>query len=400
MRILFVAPRFWPAVGGMESFLRHVTTALARRHEVTVLAQGLDSGHRGRLADSLLPPARFEAFAHDEVQVLPLRLDGARRVLLAPLALQVVPGLRRYAYGAARLPAARLYARVVGPRIAAAAASADIVHMWGGGLLGAAAIRAARTTGAPVAITPFAHRGQWGDEPAAAVTYRSADRVLALLEEDAAVYRELGVPAERIEVCGVCSPGVAAGGGAALRSRLGIEGPLVLFLGVRRPYKGFDLLLEAAPLVAGSRPDVSFAFLGPGPALPPSDGRILDIGEVGEDERAAWLEAADLLCLPSQGEIFPVTILEGWSVGTPVLTSDLPTLRELVGLTGGGATAERRPDALAEAIVSLLTDPAALRMMGESGRRLWQERFTVEAVAAAHERVYERLLGREVACVA
>ena len=167
MNLVFVAHRSWPAVGGMESFLRHLTTALAASHEVTVLAQGVDAGPRGRLTESLLPPESFEPFEDGGVRVLPLRLDRGRRALLAPLALQVVPILRRYAYGAARLPAAQLYARVVAPQIAKAAPGADVVHMWGGGLLGAAAIRAARAIGAPVAITPFAHRGQWGDEPAA-----------------------------------------------------------------------------------------------------------------------------------------------------------------------------------------------------------------------------------------
>ena len=275
--------------------------------------------------------------------------------------------------------------------------------MWGSDLVAAAAVKAARELDVPSVVTPFAHRGQWGDGPADAFAYRAADRVIGLLDVDAAVYRGLGVADERLAVCGVCSPGVSEGGGVALRERLGISGPLVLFLGVRRPYKGFDLLLESAQYVAARRPGVTFAFVGPGPALAAESGavRLLDVGAVDDAEKAAWLDAADILCLPSRGEIFPVSILEAWSVGTPVLVSDLPTLRELVDKAGGGATAALDPRAMANAIVDLLDDPDRLVELGQAGRRFWSERATVEAVAAWHEQLYESLATREAtACAA
>ena len=402
LAIVFVAPRAWPAVGGMEAFLRHLGRDLAARHRVTVLAQGLDDGPRGRLADSLEPPPPFEPFTDGGVRVEPLRLSPAHRALLAPLGLQVVPGLRRYAYGRPRVAAARLFAAVAAPRIAELAAGADVVHMWGGGLLGAAAARAAHDLlGVPCVTTPFAHEGRWGDDRASAAAVRAADRVLALLETDAALYRALGVEPARIRVCGVCSP-AAGGDGAALRRRHGIEGPLVAFLGVRRPYKGYDLLLEAAPLVAAARPEVTFAFLGPGPALPAGVGaRCVDAGEVGDAERGDWLAAADLLCLPSESEILPVSILEAWSTSTAVVASDIPPLRELVADTGGGLVAAREPRALADALLGALADPERLRALGERGRAVWRECYSVEAVASLHEAVYAEVVGPgEARCAA
>jgi glycosyltransferase involved in cell wall biosynthesis len=374
----------------MESYLRHLTRALAERHRVTVLALTTEPGMRSVLADTRRP--RFEPFEEDGVRVLPLRPAGSRRALLAPLAAESAPGIRRYAYGRARLLAARLYAGAVASSIAEAARDADVVHMWGGDVLGTAALRGARARGLPLVQTPFAHRGQWGDDPASAATYRSADRIVALLDAEADLYRELGVPAARIALSPVCSPGVAAGGGPTLRRRLGLEGPLVLFLGVRRPYKGFDLLLRAAALVTAERPDVSFAFVGPGARLPATDSNVLDVGEVGAAERASWLDAADVLCLPSEGEIFPGSFLEAWSVGTPVLASDIATLRELVATSGGGATAPRTPEGVASALVHLLSDPARLRALGTAGRRYWAEQCTPEAAAARHEQLYASVL--------
>lgn len=401
LRIVFIAPRSRPAVGGMESYLGHLTNELARRHDVTVLALSIDGTPRSLVAETLGPA--FEPFEDGGVRVLPLRASRpARRALLAPLRAEAAPVVRRYAWGRARRAASLLYATAIAPAAAAAARGADVVHMWGGDMLGVAAAAAARAVGAPLVVTPFAHDGQWGDDPASRAAYRAADRLVALLESEAAFYRQLGAPAGRVAVAGVCSPGVPAGGGRAVRARAGVSGPLVLFLGWRRAYKGVDLLLEAAPLVAAARSDVTFAFAGPGPAILPdrTGARILDLGEVDEADRAAWLEAADVLCLPSSGEIFPVSILEAWSVGTPVVTSDIPPLAELLGGTGGGLTAPRRPAELASTLVQALADPERLRDMGARGREAWRSRYSVDVVARTYEEIYRAVARPEAACAA
>jgi glycosyltransferase involved in cell wall biosynthesis len=396
LRLLFVSRRYWPAVGGVETFLRHLVRGLAERHDVTVLAQRVDDGPTERLTDSLRPPPSFEPFLDGAARIEPLRISLPRRMRMAPLVTQVVPGLRRYAYGSARVTAAKLYAQVVAPEIGRHVRGLDAVHMFGGDLVAAATLRAARSARVPGVVTPFAHAGQYGVGPADLFAYDTADRVVALLEDDASVYRRLGVPGDRIETCGVCSPGVPAGRGAEIRRRYGIDGPLVLFLGVRREYKGYDLLLEAAPTVAASVPGVTFAFAGPGPSVAPPPGvRVVDAGFVDDDERAGWLEAADLLCLPSEAEIFPLSVLEAWSVGTPVVTSDLPPLVELLARSHGGLTAAREPHALASTISALLADPARAAALGQAGCEFWLRECTVDAVIARHVRLYEELLESE-----
>lgn len=392
MDVAFVAARAWPAVGGIEMHLRNLSRGLvARGHSVTVLALGVADEQPRRLTDSLAPPPPFEPFEDDGVLVRQLRLPPGSRALLTPLAAQVTPVLRRYAWGRARLPVARLYGRVVAPVISDQLGHFDVVHVMGCGLVGEAAVRAGADASAPAVLTPFAHRGQWGDDPASAATYRRATRLVALLEADADVYRDLGVQDERISICPLCSPGVETGGGAALRERHAIEGPLVVFLGVRRDYKGFDILQDAVPLVAAERPDVTFAFLGPGPPVQSLPGaRVIDRAEAVRDpERSAWLDAADLLCLPSAGEIMPLSILEAWSAGTAVVTSEIPNLEELVRVSGGGVCAERYPRAVARAIVQALPRASEL---GAAGHQWWLRNATIEAVAAWHEQLYEELV--------
>jgi glycosyltransferase involved in cell wall biosynthesis len=403
--ILLVAHRYWPALGGVESFVRHLALGLSERHDVTVLALRIDDGPHERLTTSLTAPPPFASFRDGSVSVEPLPISRRKKVLLTPLALQVVPVLRRYAYGQARLLASRLYARVISPLIERHARDADVLHVLSNDIIAEAGMQAARAVGIPSVVTPFAHANQYGTGPADVAAYLKADRVVALLQEEALLYRRLGVSTSRIDVTRVGSPGVCSGHGSEVRERYGLLGPIVLFLGVRRAYKGYDLLLEAAVHVAAEHPGATFVFVGPGDPIrhTPRRARVLDVGTVNDRDRAAWLEAADLLCLPSEAEIFPGSFLEAWSVGTPVLSSDIPTLRELMSVSGGGEAVPRDPGSIATAIMQLLSDPDRLQTLGESGRRFWQAECTVEAVADWHEQLYDSLLSpadREAALVA
>lgn len=376
-----------------------MTLELAPRHELTVLASRIDDGPHTRLSDSVSPPPTFAPFQDGAAKIEPLRVSLARRAAMAPLIAHATPGLRRYAYGSSRPAAAELVARVVGPVIARAADGADLIHLWAGDLLASAAIRAGRDAGIPVVITPFAHEGQWGYDRASVRAYQSACRVAALLGTEADFYARLGVDRRRIEIAGVCTPGAAKVDQDLARRRLGVSaGPLIVFLGARRPYKGFDLLLQAAPTVTSVHPDAVFAFVGPGAALAEVDrsGRILDVGPVTEEDKALWLCAADVLCLPSSDEILPVSVLEAWSVGTPVLTSDIPTLAELVALSGGGKAVPRKVEDLANGLCELLAEPDGLARMGAKGHQTWLEHYTPGRVAARYEDMYSRVVAAPV----
>jgi glycosyltransferase involved in cell wall biosynthesis len=394
LRILLTTPRSAPARGGIESFLQHVSRGLARDHDVTLLTQRIDEGETTRLTDSLRPPPVFAPFDDHGVSVTQLRFTRAQRARMLPAGAQVVPGLRRYAYGRARIPLAAAHSRVAAPMIAREASEADLIHVWGGGLLASAGVSAGERLGIPVLITPFVHRGQWGDDAASKIAYRRADRVIGLLDYDCAVLRELGVAPDRVAECPVCSPGVPRGHGEAWRREHDVTGPLVAFLGVRRPYKGFDVLRAALPDLGRTLPSVTVAFAGPGePILGEDAVRVIDRGPVSEQERGALLEAADVLCLPSAGEIFPVTILEAWSAETAVLTSDIPPLAELVRRSGGGIAVPRIPAAIAAGIAKIIGDGPDT--FAARGHHFWRANATVDAVVSRHLELYRGVLPPE-----
>jgi glycosyltransferase involved in cell wall biosynthesis len=300
---------------------------------------------------------------------------------------QVIPVVRRYAYGPIRVPMARAYVREAAPAIASQARDVDVIHAWADGFLALAAVEAAAQLDCPVLITPFAHRHQWGGDRISVAAYRRADRIIGLLADNCELLRELGAPTERVVECPVCSPGVERGGGAAWREEHGVNGPLVLFLAVRRPYKGFDVMLSAIPELARRLPSATVVFAGPGDAIVGTHPlRVIDRGLISDSERATLLEAANVMCLPSAGEIYPSSILEAWSAETPVVTSDIAPLEELMRRSGGGLAVPREPGAVVDAIVKTIEgDGDAL---GRAGHDYWRRHATVEAVTRKHEELY------------
>jgi starch synthase len=396
MRLTFVVQRYWPAVGGMESFARVLVRGLGERHRVRVLCRTTDMQHMNVLSGALLPMPAFDRFHDGPVDVEQLRISPSHRLLTLPLLLQLLPGIGPVRgigwWRPVAFPVGRLHAAALAPQLEPACRDADVVHMLGSGLLAHAVARACRVTRTPFVITPSAHRAQWGQDHLSRAAYRSASRVLALLQPDVELYASFGVAHERILVCGAACPAIELGDGPALRRRRGIEGPLVLYLGRRAAYKGVDVLLDAAGVIAACRPDVTFAFVGPGPALPERrPANVLDVGPVSDAERASWLRAATLLALPSSNETYGLCLLEAWSTGTPVVTSDIPVLRFLVERGGGGVWCRAEASALGRAILDLLDDPERLRLLGQEGHEFWRRHASVDSFVAWHERLYRAI---------
>jgi glycosyltransferase involved in cell wall biosynthesis len=169
-----------------------------------------------------------------------------------------------------------------------------------------------------------------------------------------------------------------------LRAALGLgRGPLIGFLGRVAAEKGLDVLLRAAPAILQALPDATIAIAGEHTALP--GGSIMDrllplahaagervrfTGFLPDEQKAAFLAACDVLVLPSTNptEAFGIVQLEAMLVGTPVVASALPGVREPVRVTGAGLLATPGdPRSLAEAVCQVVTyrpayapDPAAI----------------------------------------
>jgi glycosyltransferase involved in cell wall biosynthesis len=105
------------------------------------------------------------------------------------------------------------------------------------------------------------------------------------------------------------------------------------------------------------------------------------------------MRALDCFALPSLAEGISNTILEAMASGLPVLATAVGGNAELVD---HGSTGEIVPpsdiEALAAALIRLALDPAAAAAMGLRGRERVERLFSLPAMVASYQGLYDRLL--------
>lgn len=193
-------------------------------------------------------------------------------------------------------------------------------------------------------------------------------------------------------------PGIDADG---LRADLKLEGKRVLaFTGRLVPHKGVDVILAALTLLPS---DVVLVVIGAGPRLPSLVGqaRRLRIGDrvrfcpnVSDEELPRYLALADVFVFPSQNRLegFGLAVAEAMACGLPVVTADMPGVREVIEPGREGLLAEPlMARDLADKIRQLLDNPATARAMGAAGRRRAEARYGLPTVAGQLLSLYEDL---------
>ena len=105
------------------------------------------------------------------------------------------------------------------------------------------------------------------------------------------------------------------------------------------------------------------------------------------------MRGLDAFVLPSLAEGISNTILESMASGLPVLATDVGGNAELVV---AGSTGEIVPagdvESMAAALVRLASDPRSASAMGRRGRARVEQHFSLPAMVAAYQGLYDRLL--------
>jgi glycosyltransferase involved in cell wall biosynthesis len=183
----------------------------------------------------------------------------------------------------------------------------------------------------------------------------------------------------------------------------GVEHELnrVLFVGhTEDKNKGFRYLLEALRVLRGQVPYHLRVVHRPGSREAPRliqelglQGRATFLEQLTTDQLVEQYNRAQLLVSPSLYEGFGLPAAEAMACGTPVVATTAGALREIVedGVSGL-LVPPGRVEPLAEAVRTLLEDPARCRAMGEAGARRARERFSWRRTAEETVALYEEVL--------
>ena len=235
--------------------------------------------------------------------------------------------------------------------------------------------------------------------------WHRAARYMVSSRYQKAELRSLGIDPWRISLVPNLMPGdkLARGSRDAFRARHNLPSARVMtYVGHYNHVKGADLTANAFRLLAARFPDLhlvlAWSGLGKSHSIdqalrdPALAGRVSQLGRVNVPE---LLAASDVVVLPYRltiGQaVYPAALMEAIAANVPVVTSDLPLLREL---TNQGQTALLAPpedsNALAGAVEVLLTTPSLARRMS-AAQEEWVLRNNPQRVVKVYERLYEQV---------
>jgi glycosyltransferase involved in cell wall biosynthesis len=165
----------------------------------------------------------------------------------------------------------------------------------------------------------------------------------------------------------------------------------VVSVGRLVPQKGHDTLIRAIASLRAGGVDARLAIVGEGPE---ETALRAEAAALGVDDRVVLagphvdvrplLANADVVAQASRWEGQSNAVLEAMALGRPVIASDVPALREVVG-DAGVLVAPDDVGAWAEALRSLAGDPALAERLADAAHRRVAERYDARQVA--HELV-------------
>jgi phosphatidylinositol alpha-mannosyltransferase len=87
-------------------------------------------------------------------------------------------------------------------------------------------------------------------------------------------------------------------------------------------------------------------------------------------------------------ESFGMVLTRAFACAVPVVASDIPGYRAVMGVDTGVLFPAGDPDALAEALGNLLEDEPRRRELGKHARRLAVERYSWDRISGRLEQIY------------
>ena len=184
--------------------------------------------------------------------------------------------------------------------------------------------------------------------------------------------------------------------------------PAIISIGRFIEKKGFADLISACALLTSRRRGFVCEIIGEGPLEETLRGQIARQGVEGcvrlvgpqtQPEVAMRLAHATIFVLPCTREAdggmdnLPTVIMEAMAAGLPVISTPLGGIPEMVEPeVNGELVPERDPAAICAAMERLISDPERARRLGDRGRQIAREKFSIERSAKELQRLFESLL--------
>ncbi len=180
------------------------------------------------------------------------------------------------------------------------------------------------------------------------------------------------------------------------------DAPIVGVVARLEAEKGHRTLIDAWPEVVAAVPNAWLLVIGEGSERDALEAEAASLGVserivfTGRREDVPAVTAAlDVAVLPSYREAQGLSVLEAMALGRPVIASKVGGIPEMIedGVTGL-LVPPNDCDALAGAIIRLLTDHPLADMIGKRGHDMVHDRFCIELMVESIESIYDEAAAR------
>jgi glycosyltransferase involved in cell wall biosynthesis len=393
MNLLYSITAYPPSIGGAQQLMHQLAVHLAGEHKIQVITHWDTNRTDWLLGTTINTPGPEKKYVIDGIPVHRIVINRNGKMKLSPW----VAG-----YYLVQGAAIGKIASLIEGEMVSHAKSVDLVHNCRVGREGLsyASYSIARKKKIPFVITPV-HHPRWGGwlHRYYIQLYRKSDAVIALTHSERNILSSLGIEKKKIFVTGNSSTLAASSNGIGFRERYKIkQDPVVLFLGQKYPYKGFNAILESSQLVWNKFPETRFLFIGPRTKFSRrvfpkycQDDRIIELGAVSLQEKTDALAACDILCVPSTQESFGGVFIEAWEFGKPVIGGKCPAVSEVIDDGREGFLVNQDFRVIADRIVELLGNPKLAKDMGDAGRNKAKQKYSWDVLAQKTIEIYNTI---------
>lgn len=177
----------------------------------------------------------------------------------------------------------------------------------------------------------------------------------------------------------------------------------ILFLSRIHKQKGINFLIEAVASLKKELEGYKIIIAGEGePSYIASlkqmvvefgvQEEVIFVGGVYGEEKWKLFRNADLYVLPTFSENFGIAIAEALASGTPVITTEGAPWKDLIIYNCGWSTKIGTAGTINAIKEFLQLDEIALEKMGRNGRRIIEEKYSINAMAEKMIKLYNRIL--------